>query len=248
MRSGNTPPGTWGQRNARSPGDGRPLTCRSQLLWPNLRSSGEVRFPRRLRNCFHRHTYFSVKSRWRSSALLGDFPLPSTPGRQRGAGRGKGETVGQSARAGRARFSSPERHTHTSDGKTLLPGVIGCLGVPLEPELGLGVDLIAVRPHGGEGLDRDVLQEEGRRVSGPRARLSCRCSTAGLPRGRAQARSEGQRSRLLCPVCVPVKHSIQFSRSIPTLSLGSLTLPVCDWLPTDTPTATYTNSYPKADL
>ena len=61
VRIGNAPPGTWGQRGQRSPGDDRPLTCRSQLLWPSLRSSGEVRFPRRLRNCFHRHTYFSVK-------------------------------------------------------------------------------------------------------------------------------------------------------------------------------------------
>ena len=113
--------------------------------------------------------------------MLGDFPLPSTPGRQRGAGRGKGETVGQSAGAGRARFSSPERHTHTSDGKTLLPGVIGCLGVPLEPELGLGVDLVAVWPHGGEGLDRDILQEEGGQVSGPGHARAAAAAQWGCP-------------------------------------------------------------------
>lgn len=97
------------------------------------------------------------------------------------AGRGKGETVGQSVGAGRARFSSPERHTHTSDGKTLLPGVIGCLGVPLEPELGLGVDLVAVWPHGGEGLDRDVLQEEGGRVSRPGHARAAAAAQWGCP-------------------------------------------------------------------
>lgn len=89
--------------------------------------------------------------------------------------------MGQSVGAGRARFSSPERHTHTSDGKTLLPGVIGCLGVPLEPELGLGVDLVAVWPHGGEGLDRDVLQEEGGRVSRPGHARAAAAAQWGCP-------------------------------------------------------------------
>lgn len=97
--------------------------------------------------------------------MLGDFPLQSIPGRQGGAERGGGGAVGQGQEGPTSQ--SPEKDRHTSDGKTLLPGFIGCFGVPLEPELGLGVDLIAVRPHGGEGLDRGVLEKEGGRVSGP---------------------------------------------------------------------------------
>lgn len=58
-------------------------------------------------------------------------------------------------------FSSlEETDRHTSDRKTLLPGFIGCLGVSLEPELSLGMDLIAVWLNCGKGLDRNILQEE----------------------------------------------------------------------------------------
>lgn len=50
---------------------------------------------------------------------------------------------------------------HTSDRKTLLPGFIGCLGISLEPQLGLGVDLIAIRLHCGERLNGDILEGTG---------------------------------------------------------------------------------------
>lgn len=105
---------------------------------------------------------------------------------------------------------------HTSDGKTLLPGFIGCLGVPLEPELGLGVDLIAVRLHSGEGFDRDVLQEEGGRVSGPGARLSRGRRTVGLPWGQAQRRDQKGSVHVFSALSV-LLHSMltQFRRSIP---------------------------------
>lgn len=69
------------------------------------------------------------------------------------------------------------------------------------------MDLIAVRPHGGEGLDRDVLQKEGGRVSGPERTPELPLQHSGTAPGTsAQARPEGQRSRLLCPVRAPSKH------------------------------------------
>lgn len=55
---------------------------------------------------------------------------------------------------------------HTSDRQTFFPGFIRCLGVSLEPQLCLGMDLIAVWLYRGEGLDRDVLDkraEQGER-------------------------------------------------------------------------------------
>lgn len=51
------------------------------------------------------------------------------------------------------------RDKQTSDGKTLLPGLVGRFGVSLEPELSLGVDLIAVWLNRSEGLHGNVLQE-----------------------------------------------------------------------------------------
>lgn len=48
---------------------------------------------------------------------------------------------------------------HTSDRQALLPGFVRCLGISLEPQLSLGMDLIAVRFHRGEGLHRDILDE-----------------------------------------------------------------------------------------
>lgn len=48
---------------------------------------------------------------------------------------------------------------HTSDRQALLPGFVRCLGISLEPQLSLGMDLIAVRFHRGEGLNRDILDE-----------------------------------------------------------------------------------------
>lgn len=47
----------------------------------------------------------------------------------------------------------------TSGGQTLLPGFVRCLGISLEPQLGLGMNLVAVWLHRGEGLNRDILNE-----------------------------------------------------------------------------------------
>lgn len=91
------------------------------------------------------------------------------------------------------------------------------------------MDLIAVRLHSGEGFDRDVLQEEGERVSGPGARPSCSGRTAGLPRGQAQRRDQKGSVHVFCaPSVLPYSMLIQFSKSITMLNLGSLILPMQD--------------------
>lgn len=93
--------------------------------------------------------------------MLGDFPLPSTPARK-GGRQGKQENA---VKRGLSRVTRGKRHT--SDRQTLLPGFVRCLGISLEPKLCLGMDLIAVWLHRGEGLDRDILNEgveQGKRL------------------------------------------------------------------------------------
>lgn len=98
--------------------------------------------------------------------MLGVFPLPSTPGRQKGTGGNKEKKVAEEGglTAVRAAVGGTDslglEETSTSNRKTLLPGFIGCFGVSLEPQLSLGMDLIAVRLDCSEGLHGDILQEE----------------------------------------------------------------------------------------
>lgn len=98
--------------------------------------------------------------------MLGDFPLPSIPARPRSAEIGEYEEAvkkGSHQDQGKKKWICTSwTGRHTSDGKTLLPGFVGCFGISLEPQLSLGMDLIAVWLHCGEGLDGDILEEASR--------------------------------------------------------------------------------------
>lgn len=85
--------------------------------------------------------------------------MPSTPARQR---RKAGVSV--KARGKQRLLGLAGGKSHTSDRQALLPGLIGCLRVSLEPQLSLGMDLIAVGFHRGEGLHRDILDGEQHKV------------------------------------------------------------------------------------
>lgn len=45
----------------------------------------------------------------------------------------------------------------TSGRETLLPSFVRCFGIPLEPQLSLCMDFIAVRLHSGESIHRHIL-------------------------------------------------------------------------------------------
>ena len=51
----------------------------------------------------------------------------------------------------------PQRAPLTTSWEALLPGFVGRFGVLLEPELGLGVDFIAVGLHCGQRLHSSIL-------------------------------------------------------------------------------------------
>lgn len=129
--------------------------------------------------------------------------LRKRKGRARRDG-GAGETG-----VGMTDISSP-KETDTSDGKTLLPGFVGCFGVSLEPELSLGVDLVAVRLNCREGLDGNILQDESRviKVRAPEGTPEPGLQHDGtgtqgdVPKGEKIRRLH---THLLRPPCVPVR-------------------------------------------
>lgn len=53
-----------------------------------------------------------------------------------------------------------EKHRTTSGREALFPSFIWCFGVPLEPQLSLCMDFIAVRLHSGESIHRHILMKK----------------------------------------------------------------------------------------
>lgn len=142
------------------------FTCRSQLLWLSLSRRGKRLSPfLDLMNCFHFHTYFSSKYCFRNSAFPWGFDMASWPVVIKISSN---VTTSHQVSLFHCKIYKKQWCTVyyisedvlTSCWETFFPGFIRCFGVLLEPQLGLGMDFITIRPHCGQRLNSSILKNK----------------------------------------------------------------------------------------
>lgn len=129
----------------------RSITCLSQLLCPSLSRRGNRPSDLDLMNCFHFHTYFSIRYCLLISALFKGLEGVSWPEKNKST---------RSNIMLYLFFHTSYKTTLTSSRKALFPGIICCFGILLEPELGLGMYLIAIGFDCSQRFDSSILTQK----------------------------------------------------------------------------------------